>query len=47
MPLVRGTQLGPYKVEAPLAKSGMGEVYLAKDISIAVLIQTDTDLSSL
>jgi len=31
MPLVSGTELGPYEVLSPIGAGGMGEVYLARD----------------
>jgi serine/threonine protein kinase len=35
MALVRGPRLGPYEIIAPLEVSGMGEVYRARDTSLA------------
>ena len=31
MALERGTRLGPYQIESPIAAGGMGEVYKATD----------------
>ncbi len=36
--LVPGTQLGPYKIEAPLGAGGMGEVFRAKDIRLGRVV---------
>jgi serine/threonine protein kinase len=34
MDLVSGTRLGPYEIQSPSGKGGMGEVYRAKDIRL-------------
>jgi len=45
MPLVPGTKLGPYEIQAPLGAGGMGEVYRARDtrldrpVAIKILAQ--------
>ncbi len=49
MPLPAGTQLGPYKILAPLGAGGMGEVYratdsrLGRDVAVKVLPQHLSD----
>jgi Tol biopolymer transport system component len=34
MPLVSGTNLGPYQIQSPLGAGGMGEVYRARDTKL-------------
>ena len=49
MPLVKGTRLGPYEVQAHIGEGGMGEVYrsrhmrLDREVALKVLPQPFVD----